>query len=418
MTKDSIRAFRGELLWAPEALELSMSWCSHACAYCYANARKPGRRVDLPAIVNLLVNFRQRTTREAKLLQLGYPVNISNHVDVFAGSNAVQFEPIWELMMEQKIPIVFQTRGAHKPHQKIIDRVIAETPPSVWYISIPMWDDAIRKRVEPHAPSIPYRLDLIQQLKAAGHEVVVGINPTTLEWLPTFEPLVDRCQELGVWGLWFSSLYFGRTFNESLTAKQVEMITPDLIDHCGCNGAAVDHQHILQIMNYAEAAGLSTYYHRSDRPSRLFHAWERLYPKLMPMIQELINAADEDFNAAGDIPYLVIDKEAAVSSMQLLPEGFNYATFFHSDVKQLRIEFGLPQGAPLPRFDVDGFWDLLWRSAYFSKKSGPLSVSRFAFASVKNNGEITPLLDDNDDPLIVYRPQGWKYMYASTPELD
>lgn len=57
MTRDAIRAFKGELLWAPEALELSMSWCSHACSYCYANARKPDRRVDLPAIMNLLGTF-------------------------------------------------------------------------------------------------------------------------------------------------------------------------------------------------------------------------------------------------------------------------------------------------------------------------------------------------------------------------
>jgi hypothetical protein len=418
MTRDAIRAFKGELLWAPEALELSMSWCSHACAYCYANARKPDRRVDLPAIMNLLGNFHRRTTREARLLQLGYPVNVSNHVDVFAGSNASQFEPIWELMVAQKIPIVFQTRGAHKPQQKILDRVIAETPPSVWYVSVPMWDEAIRRRIEPHAPSIPYRMELIEQLRAAGHEVVVGVNPVTLEWLPVFEPLLDRCRALGVWGLWFSSLYFGRTFGESLTPKQVEMIGPELIKHCGCKGAAVDHHHILQIMDYAESIGLATYYHRSDRPSRLFEVWNRMYPKVMPMIQELINAADEDFHATPDLPYLVIDKAAAVSCMQPLPEGFNYGVFFHHDVKQLRIEYGLPQGAPLPRFDVDGFWDLLWRSTYFSKQSGPLTISRFALASVKSKGEITPLLDDNDDPILVYRPQGWKHLYASTPELD
>lgn len=417
MTKDSIRAYKGELLWAPEALELSMSWCSHACAYCYANARKPNRRADLAATMNLLANFHSRSTREAKLLQLGYPVKASNHVDVFAGTNAAQFEPIWELMVAQGVPISFATRGAHKPQQKILDRVIAETPRSVWYISIPMWDDEIRKRVEPHAPSISYRFDLIQQIKEAGHEVVVGVNPTCLEWLPEFEPLVDRCQELGVWGLWFSKLYFGRTFGENLTEKQIAMITPELIDRCGCNGSIVDHQHILQIMDYAEAAGLETYFHRSDRPSRLLDVWSNVYPQLMPMMQELINAADEFFQSDPDQDYVVIEKQAAVQSMRPLPEGFNYGVFFHSDVKRFRMELGLPQGATLPKLDVNGFWDLLWRSHFFSRKQGPLSISRFAFASVKEGDQIVPLLDDNEDPLVVYRPQGWKHTYASTPEL-
>jgi len=417
MTNDSIRAFKGELLWAPEALELSMSWCSHACSYCYANARKPNRRADLMATVNLLANFRKRNTREARLLQLGYPVNASNHVDVFAGTNATQFEPIWELMVAQDVPIVFQTRGAHKPQQKILDRVIAETPRCVWYVSIPMWDDSIRKRIEPQAPSIPYRFELIQQLKEAGHEVVVGANPTCLDWLPEFEPLVDRCREVGAWGLWFSKLYFGRTFGESLTAKQVEMITPDLIERCGCNGSDVDHQHIMQMIEYAESAGLATYYHSADRPSMVFDAWERIYPKLMPMIQQLINAADDAYQAEGDADYLVIEKAEAIGAMHPLPEGFNYGVFFHSDVKQFRIEYGLPQGATLPRLDVAGFWDLIWRSEYFSRRSGPLSAGCFAYASIKNGDEITPLLDDAGNRLLVYRPEGWRHLYAHTPEL-
>jgi len=417
MTKDSIRAFKGELLWAPEALELSMSWCSHACSYCYANARKPNRRVDLPAIVGLLANFRKRSTREARLLQLGYPVNVSNHVDVFAGSNATQFEPIWELMVDQGVPIVFQTRGAHKPQQKILDRVIAETPRCVWYVSIPMWDDEIRKRIEPQAPSIPYRFDLIQQIKEAGHEVVVGANPTCLDWLPEFEPLVDRCRELGVWGLWFSKLYFGSTFNESLTPRQVEMITPDLIERCGCRGSDVDHQHIMQMLEYAESVGLATYYHGADRPSRLFDAWERSYPKLMPMIQQLINAADSVYRAEKNTDYVIIEKAAAVDAMHPLPGGFNYGVFFHSDVKQFRIDSGLPAGAKLPRFDVEGFWDLMWRSTYFSQQAGPLSASCFAYASIKEGDEITPLVDDAGDALLVYRPEGWRHIFASTPEL-
>jgi hypothetical protein len=169
---------------------------------CFANAFKPDRKADLSGIMGLLANYRTRSTREAKLLQAGVPMLVSNHVDPFAGTNAEQFEPIWELCMELQIPLTWQTRGAHKPQRPFLEKVIRENPPSVWYVSIPMLDDAVRKRVEPMAPSIESRFELVEQLVAAGHVVTVGVNPLTLDWVPDFEPLLNRIKDLGAWGAW------------------------------------------------------------------------------------------------------------------------------------------------------------------------------------------------------------------------
>jgi|694.fasta_scaffold07757_2 DNA repair photolyase len=413
---DGIRALKGELLWAPEPLELSMNFCGFDCTYCYANARKPDRRVDLPQIMGLLANFRNRDTREARLMQLGYPMIASNHVDVFAGTNARQFEPIWEVCVFQGVPIVWQTRGAHKPQRPILDRIIKETPRSIWYVSIPMWDDEIRKRIEPKAPPIPYRLELIQQLVEAGHSVVVGINPVCVDWLPDYEPLIDRVKELGAFGVWFSALYFGRTFGESLTADKVQRITPELIDRSGCNGSKIDHAHILAAVEYADAAGLSTYYAKSDRPSTMFNYWEEVYGKTMPMIQQLINQAHAWHAEEGD-DYTPITRDEAVASMSVLPSGFNYGPFFHSDVKEFRKMMGLPQGAKLPHVNAEEFWSALWNSDYFSAKMGPLSCKVFAYASVKTGETITPTYDDTGHKVLVYNPKGFRYSYAHTPDL-
>src|SRR6266571_9390 len=74
--------------------------------------------------------------------------------------------PIMEMMTNMGIPIMIQTRGGRG-----IDDVLSFLPKSMWYISIPILDDDIRKQVEPAAPSIESRFQLIDKLKAAGHEV-------------------------------------------------------------------------------------------------------------------------------------------------------------------------------------------------------------------------------------------------------
>jgi hypothetical protein len=101
MSGDGICAYSGEFLISPAGLELSMNWCGHDCSYCFANLNKPNRRADLASIMGLLANFRSRQTREARLMQAGVPLLVSNHVDVFAGTNAEQFEPIWEVCAAQ-----------------------------------------------------------------------------------------------------------------------------------------------------------------------------------------------------------------------------------------------------------------------------------------------------------------------------
>ena len=419
MKGDGIRAYAGEFLTSPAGLELSMNWCGHACTYCFANLFKPDRRADIRSVVGLLSEYHKRRSREARLLQAGVPMLVSNHVDPFAGTNAPQFEPLWELCVELGVPLTWQTRGAHKAHRPILDRVIRETPRAVWYVSIPMLDDEVRRRVEPHAPSIGSRLELVQQLIDAGHVVTVGVNPVSTEWLPQFEPLLDQLKAMKIWGVWVQVPYFSKSFKGNLSAKARERLGEEFIGRCGEKGSKDDRAHAAAAMAYAKDIGLEVFSTEYEEPTRFFDPWHEVYERPMPYWHQLVNVIDplvDDPEVAED-GYVVVTRELAQEILSPLPEADWSEPLRHRRAKHYRaIVTPLPDGR-LPKQDVEGFWRIMWNDDLFSKSLGPTSFRRFAHASVTEAGQIVPLLDDNGDRLIVYRREGWRYTFAETPEL-
>jgi DNA repair photolyase len=417
MSGDGIRAYAGEFLTSPAGLELSMNWCGHACTYCFANLSNPNRRADIRGTVGLLSEFRKRRSREAKLLQAGVPLLVSNHIDPFAGSNAAQFEPIWELCVELGVELTWQTRGAHAPQRPFLDRVIRETPRSVWYISIPMMDDAIRRRVEPHAPSIGSRLELVQQLVEAGHVVTVGVNPLSLEWLPKFEPLLDQLKDLGVWGIWVQVPYFSKIFKANLDANARQRIGDEFIKQCGEKGTKKDRAHALAAMAYAKGIGLQVFSTDYDEPTRYFDPWHDVYKRPMPYWYQLINAIDPLLDDADEDEYIVVHRADAQEALSPLPELDWAEPLRHRRAKHYRaIVEPLPDGR-LPKQNVEGFWDIIWNDEIFCKSLGPTTFTKFAHAAIIEDETIHPLLDENGDRLLIYRRAGWPQLYAHTPEL-
>lgn len=419
MSGDGIRAYAGEFLTSPAGLELSMNWCGHACTYCFANLMKPGRRADIRGIVGLLAEHGSRKSREARLLQARVPMLVSNHVDPFAGTNAVQFEPIWELCVELGVPLTWQTRGAHKAHRHILDRVIRETPRAVWYVSIPMLDDAVRARVEPHAPSIGSRLELVAQLVEAGHVVTVGVNPISREWLPQFEPLLDQLKAAGVWGVWIQVPYFSKAFKGNLDEKARGRLGEEFIVRCGEKGAKDDRIYAQAAMTYAKKIGLEVFSTEYEEPTRFFDPWHKVYERPMPYWHQLVNVIDpmvDDPEIASD-GCVVVSRDFAQEVLEPLPELDWSEPLRHKRAKHYRaIVKPLPDGR-LPKQDVEGFWKIMWNDDLFCKSLGPTSFKRFAHACVKDGDSIIPLLDENGDRLIVYRRDGFKHTFAEMPEL-
>lgn len=412
MSGDGIRAYAGEFTMVPWGLELSMNWCSHACPYCFANNMKYERRADFRSVVGLISNYKNRNTREALLLQAGVPMLVSNHVDPFAGSNAQQFEPIWELCIESGIELSWQTRGAHKPQLKIQERIIRETPRSFWYVSIPMWDDSIRARIEPSAPTIGSRLDLIDQLVEAGHVVVVGINPLHIEWLPDYEPLVNSLKEKNVWGVWVEPLYFGKTFKNLIPSRHRKILGEDLIRNSGEVGSAIDARHTMDCLNYAKSIGLEIFSTGFDEPTKFFEPAQEIYRAPMPYWHQIINAIDPDLE---ELEYIVITKDDMISLLNPLPELDWAEPLRHKRAKHYRAITN-PSGK-LPKQNVDGFFDIIWNDEIFCKSLGLLRYPRFAYASIQEGKTIHPLLDEKGNRLIIYGKQEYKTLYVDTPEI-
>jgi hypothetical protein len=414
---DKIAPYAGEFLISPAGLELSMNWCGHACTYCFANLTKPNRVADVHAVMSLLRDYPQRKSREARLLQSGAPMLVSNHVDPFAGTNADQFEPIWEVCVETGVQLTWQTRGAHAPQRKFLDRVVRETPRSVWYISIPMLNDDVRKRVEPRAPSIQSRLELVQQLIEAGHVVTVGVNPLSVEWMPNFGDLFDQLKAVGVWGLWVQVPYFGKEFKDNLSADATARIGEDFIKQCGGKGSKIDRDHATAAMNYAKAIGLQVFATEYEEPTQFFAPWHDVYRRPMPYWHQLVNEIDPLLDGADDDEYVWVTRENAQSVLSPLPELDWSEVLRHKRAKHYRSIVQLLPNGRLPKQDVKGLWGIMWNDDTFAKSLGPLSMSRFAFASVVEDDIIRPLLDSNGDKIVVYRRAGWKHLYADTPEL-
>jgi DNA repair photolyase len=414
---DGIRAYAGEFLTSPAGLELSMNWCGHACTYCFANLFTPGRRADIRGIVGLLSEHHQRRSREARLLQARVPLLVSNHVDPLAGTNAMQFEPIWELCVELGIPLTWQTRGAHKAQMRIQERIIRETPRSVWYVSIPMLDDEVRRRVEPHAPSIGSRLELIDQLVERGHVVTVGVNPLTAEWMPRCEALLDLLKAKGVWGVWVQVPYFSKSFKGNLDTVARSRLGEEFIRSCGEKGSKADREHARAAMAYAKGIGLEVFSTEYEEPTRFFEPWHEVYERPMPYWHQLVNKIDPDLDDADEDECIVVTREFAQSVLSPLPELDWAEPLRHKRAKHYRaIVKPLPDGR-LPKQDVDGFWRIMWNDELFAKSLGPNSFRRFAHACVIEDDTIIPLLDENEDRLVVYRREGWKHVYAELPEL-
>jgi DNA repair photolyase len=282
---DTFSTYYGEFLISPIPIELSFNYCSHACRYCFANLNKPDRKAGIKRTLNLLQYRYQRDTLEAFFLREQYPVLISNRVDPFAVSNYRQALPIMELLCDAEIPIAFQTKGGRG-----IDEALSFVSPSCWYISIASMDEAYRSLVEPGAPTIAERLDLIEKLTAAGHSVSVGINPAVPEWLPNPEALCQAIADRGAFGAWIEPLHFNhrqvkRMGNRGAAAVGEAVIARSLKRRCTPEYVT----YLERVEEAAIAAGLEVFSVDHPKPSKFWEPYRRLYSKVFPTTQEFIN---------------------------------------------------------------------------------------------------------------------------------
>jgi hypothetical protein len=423
-TKNGINVYITDFMMAPIGLECSLNRCTYNCAYCFANLTYPERHADLPQIMGLLSDFQNRKTREAVFLQQGYPMLLSNRVDPFAGPNADITEAIWEVCMEVGIPLTWQTRGAHKAQKKILDRIIDESPPQVWYLSIPIMDDAVAKNLEPGAPSPSSRLELITQLREAGHEVVIGAIPTHADWLPQPELLCDAIKERDAWGIWTMPLHLDAGYLRNMPERDRIAIGEDAIREAGLKGSDVDFLVSEQATQYAKEIGLQVYGVGVQGATDFWTPFEHLYDNVMPYWQQVLNVADDSLGDDDDPDaYVVITRGDAEELLSPIPD-INWAENFQlRSAKRLwEAMTGRPAeerqpGDKMPRVGSKECMDLIWNNRFFGRRYGLAGRDSCAMAVVMEGNEYTPIVDENGDRLFAYRRRGWPYGIAHLPEL-
>lgn len=302
MAGDTFNTYYGEFALSPVPVELSFNYCSHACGYCFANLNKPDRKAGIQSTLNLIRDRYKRESLEAYFLREQYPVLISNRVDPFAASNYRQAIPIMRLLAEMDIPIAFQTKGG-----KGIDEVLEFIKPSCWYISIATLDDEHRQRMEPGAPSIKERFELVEKLVAAGHWVSVGINPAVPEWLPErdIDALSAEVFNRGAYGVWIERLHFNRKQLAVMPERMRSQFSEEMIKRSTRRISSDDYvEYFAKVEASAEAAGLEIFCGEHPRPSLYWTPYRKCYEKLLPTNQEFINYLVEAGTPDNSLLYL------------------------------------------------------------------------------------------------------------------
>jgi len=276
--------YYGELLTSPTPVEISGNFCSNHCSYCFANLNKPDRRIDVDAAFRFIDDLKNRTTWTAELVCMGYPVLISNKSDPFSASNSRLFLPLMKLMADRGIPVSIQTKGGESAFA-----ALSFMPRSHWYLSIAYSDDAVRKRIEPGAPSIELRFELVKELLRMGHKVSVAVNPIVEEWEPHPERLIDSLASLGVKNFWIETLHLNNNQTRNMPQRDKDAIGVNVIKRVFRKSDVGRYAFFKRTINHVRNVGLNAYCINYPYATDYFTEQEQVYKKVFPTMQGFLN---------------------------------------------------------------------------------------------------------------------------------
>lgn len=293
-----IQAYSGEFTVSPIPLEMSMNYCSHKCVYCFANLNQPDRQFDVNGFISQIKNCKTNNSLTSYLLSNGYPVLISNRVDPFAHSNWRQTLTAIELLNANGNKIAFQTKGGEG-----IDEALELLDYSAhWYITIAMFSDEVRKKIEPGAPTIESRFKLIEKLLSKGHKVSVGINPIVEEWLPfeDFTLLVDKLVSLGVKEYWMELLHLNHFQTKNLSIKEKNILGDELLEQMKARDG--NYSYLFYCKDYLIEKGLDVFQINQPLKSNYFNSIHSEY-KTLKTHQDFVNYCFEKYPNGGEIKW-------------------------------------------------------------------------------------------------------------------
>lgn len=408
---ETLDVFYGEFLAAPIPLEMSGNWCSHSCHYCFANLNTPDRQMSAKSIVNLLQDYPNRDTLAAKLLQRGCPTVISNRVDPFSASNWRQMLPLMEMMAELGLPIAIQTKGG-----KGVDEALKFLPPSVWYVTITFNEDKddLRAKVKPGTPSISDRLAMIEAVRAAGHQVVVGINPAVPEWMPKPEVLISKLKALGVHGVWAEVMHLSQRQVDGIPARGKEAMGDELISRAKKTNTEEDNTHLQRVRCAAQDAGMEVFSIGQHIESDFFRPYIETYgeDKVFPTVQGFVNCA-HDYHQQTSEQFFYFD-DFKDYALQHFPKGtLRLGSYVASKARAFTAK--MPTGEKWSNWmTYEKLLQYLWN--YGEISASPVRTECFAYA-VEMKGEDKIYLDDeNGNAIYRFNPTGFKEYTSNVKE--
>lgn len=398
----NIQAYAGEFTISPIPLEMSMNYCTHACAYCFANLNRPDAKLNVEGSINQIQNSRKSKGLTSFLLENGYPVLLSNRVDPFAHSNWRQTLAFIDFFHANGNKIAFQTKGG----QGIDEALEAIDYPSNWYISISMLDDLVRQAIEPGAPNIESRFKLIEKLISKGHHVSVGINPLVEDWLPSgdFEQLVKILLRLGVKDYWLETLHLNPKQIANMSDRERKAIGSEIMDEAKKRNR--NDSYFRYSIYYLESLeGVNVFSMNQPLRSNYFDSYKKNYPKRFKTHQDFINLCFEKIPNGGVIrfsDYLKFMREDWFNNKFSEADGYVYR-IARNVYKEL-------DNTPIKTLDT--VLETYWNNMDISKSI--FSNDLFKFAFVKGKQQL--FTDKNDNSVIgLFVPNESEISQTMTP---
>lgn len=397
-----ITLYSGEIFINPIPLHLSLNYCSHKCAYCFANLNNPGRTFDAKKLQSQLKNFYRQENLVAQLMRDKYPVLLSNTVDPFATSNYQYTLPIIEQLNALGIPVTFQTRGASvKNGDEALQQVMDNTPPSLFYISITTTDEGIRQKVEPGATPIAYRLDLIDRLHKAGHRVAIGINPYEKDWIPDLPGFVKQLYKKGIRNIWVGVLHFNNMQIANMTESEKRALGNGRLTQTKKHEDAKFDDLQCHIDDFKELyPDLNIFLSLDGRENHFFDIYSEVYDNKFPVYNDYFNWVYKN-KKPGD--YLHFDDLRAIFEPQLPKGTYDFSGLAYSaqrgDYKKPEVRAFINSFKSVSMIDYVKF---LWNNEKFGFKLN----RKFGYASLveERDGDYELVLDSQGNEIFVFDP--------------
>lgn len=414
---NALGPYYGEFLFSPVPLEVSLvEPCDYACCYCFAVlndrywASKKGKSLNAhstKSVLNLLSTYRTRKTLEARLLTEGYPVLLSNRTDPFGRKNRAATLPVIEILSELGIPMAFQTKGFIHPGD--FEQVMSLLKPSWFYVSIAFADDASAKAIEPGAPSIEARFELITALRERGHQVSVGVNPAVPEWIGDPEPFLERIKDAGAYGTFAATLHLSKDQLDLMSDREKDAITGDIVARAR-KRRSPDIEFVEQLTDMALDMGLESSCEGFSGYTRFWEYAHGCYDKTFPTNQDFINACFETLSAGE----LVGFDDYADVMLPMLPEGvLSVGHYIGSSSRTITREMA---GKWTNYFTYRELLQWYWREPRLGLS--PVNNGCLSYAAKRDGDGVTQYVDSAGAPLMVFLPELARSLYTDPDTLE